>query len=293
MQQPDWAAHPCSLDVGGVFQKLVASSDAQGAAADWTIAAELAAVLASAALRPAAEALAQAAGHGDRGAAHSLASQLEASAQMLHLATTAGTAEELGPSPLSCFARQLGDAAWHCYNSVRLHQQAIPGNSPPDGRLELQQSIHLLPAMPAMVRLLPAAVNEPGSFADSSSGTASTAGVSALSPTATAAGSATASASSHAASLANALRACCTTSNWRCFAQTPTAAAGAAGGAEAAKTVAAHPAWRHGARQAVLPCERCPRSVQRCSRRQVWRQPCSASWLTRFACSPTMRSSLC
>ena len=158
-------AHWMSVEV---FQELVASSDAQDAAADWTIAAELAAVLASAALRPAAEALAQAAGHGDRGAAHSLASQLEASAQMLHLATTAGTAEELGPSPLSCFARQLGDAAWHCYNSVRLHQQAIPGNPPPDGRLELQQSSHLLPAVPAMVRLLPAAFNEPGSFADSS-----------------------------------------------------------------------------------------------------------------------------
>lgn len=87
-------AHWTSVEV---LQELVARSDAPDAAADWVIAAELAAALASPMLHPGAESLACAAGRGDRGAAHSLASQLEASAQMLHLATTAGTAEELGP----------------------------------------------------------------------------------------------------------------------------------------------------------------------------------------------------
>ncbi len=148
----------------------------EGAELEWPVVVELALALDSEPLRPAAQALACAAAGGDSDATASLDRQLEVSAQLLQLATTAGTADELGAAQLH-LAEQLGHAAWRSCLAVRLRQQAarLP-NLQPDGRQELQQARFLLPLVPRMARLLEAAHDEAASAAGKAAGAAGAAG---------------------------------------------------------------------------------------------------------------------
>ena len=148
----------------------------EGAELEWPVVVELALALDSEPLRPAAQALACAAAGGDSDATASLDRQLEVSAQLLQLATTAGTADELGAAQLH-LAEQLGHAAWRSCLAVRLRQQAarLP-NLQPDGRQELQQARFLLPLVPRMARLLEAAHDEAASAAGKAAGAAGNAG---------------------------------------------------------------------------------------------------------------------
>lgn len=148
-----------------------AAGASEGGLQHWVTATDIATALAEPVFRSPIEDLTQAAAGCDSSAAALLARQLEASAQLLQLVATAGSAAGLGHSNVCLLARQLGMAAWRCYLSVRRRQEAIPGNPAPDGRRELEQARFLLPAVPIMVRLLQAEWGEVASGAAGAAGT--------------------------------------------------------------------------------------------------------------------------
>ncbi len=157
---------------------------------DWTIAVEVAQALASAPLRPTAQALARAAASGDSDAADKLNRQLEVSAQLVQLVTKAGIAGDTQMHLAQIhLARHLGMAAWHSYTSARLQHAARPGNPQSGGRQELQQARFLLPLVPTVVQLLQTAHAKAAGQAGSAAGAAGAAGAPAAATTSAAAGS--------------------------------------------------------------------------------------------------------
>lgn len=145
---------------GSLQEQTRAAGASEGGLQHWVTATDIATALAEPVFRSPIEDLTQAAAGCDSSAAALLARQLEASAQLLQLVATAGSAAGLGHSNVCLLARQLGMAAWRCHLSVRQRQQAIPGNPAPDGRQELEQARFLLPAVPIMARLLQAECGE-------------------------------------------------------------------------------------------------------------------------------------